>query len=239
MVTYSSSKSRITYIVPFGYYVLLILLAGFALRLYRLGADSLWYDETVSAYLAAQPVVDLVGHTARDIHPPGYYLLLHFWAAAAGQSEFALAFFSLIFGVLLIALTYRLARLLTTPNTAMWAALLVAVSPYHLWYSQEVRMYTLGAALGIAATYCALRAITSPDNFRNLWGLSHRFWLGYILCAALGLYTLYYFAFLLVILNLVFIACLLKTTKINLRQHLPLPQAQGSAALYSQPTFWL
>ncbi|MFN8458736.1 MAG: glycosyltransferase family 39 protein [Anaerolineae bacterium] len=175
-------------------------LAGFALRLYRLGVDSLWYDETVSAFLATESIPDLIAHTARDIHPPGYYLLLHVWARLTGHSEFALAFFSLVFGMLLIPLTYRLARCLTgTPMIAAWAALLVAVSPYNIWYSQEVRMYTLGAALGLAAAYCLWRGLTTQSP-----GYSHH-WLGYFLAATPGLYTLYYFAFLLLILNLIFL----------------------------------
>ena len=53
------------------------LLLGFALRLVRLGAESLWYDETVSVVLARKSIPDLIAHTAGDIHPPGYYLLLH------------------------------------------------------------------------------------------------------------------------------------------------------------------
>ncbi|MGH2544079.1 MAG: glycosyltransferase family 39 protein, partial [Ardenticatenaceae bacterium] len=49
------------------------LLAAFALRLQQLGAQSLWYDETISAHLAAQSLGALIAHTARDIHPPLYY----------------------------------------------------------------------------------------------------------------------------------------------------------------------
>jgi mannosyltransferase len=135
---------------------LIILMGGFALRLYQLGAQSLWYDETVSAYLASKSIPELIAHTAGDIHPPGYYLLLHLWTRLAGSSEFALAFFSLFFGVLLIPLTYSLARRLMGRTVALWSALLVAVSPYNLWYSQEVRMYTLGAALGLVALWCTL-----------------------------------------------------------------------------------
>ncbi|MCB0226450.1 MAG: hypothetical protein KDI02_22345, partial [Anaerolineae bacterium] len=71
--------------------LLLLLTGGFALRLYRLGEQSLWYDETVSAFLAGQSIPALIAHTARDIHPPGYYLLLHGWATLAGNSEFSLA----------------------------------------------------------------------------------------------------------------------------------------------------
>ena len=87
-----------------------ILLLAFGLRVVRLGAESLWYDETVSAYLAGQRLPDLVAHTARDIHPPGYYLLLHGWSRLAGDSDMALAYSSLFFGVLLAALAYRLGR---------------------------------------------------------------------------------------------------------------------------------
>ncbi|MCB0214178.1 MAG: glycosyltransferase family 39 protein [Anaerolineae bacterium] len=177
-------RSRVT--------ILAIMAGGFAVRLYQLGRQSLWYDETVSAFLANQTAIDLIAHTARDIHPPGYYLSLHGWTVLVGSDTFSLAFFSAGFGLLLIPLTYSLARLLGGETVALWSALLVAVSPYHIWYSQEVRMYTLGAALGMAAAYCLVKAVRE-DRIQN--------WLGYALAATGGLYTLYYFAFLLVVIN--------------------------------------
>src|SRR5512140_2372016 len=118
-----------------------LLLAGFALRLYHLGAASLWYDETVSLYLARQDLVSLTTHTAGDIHPPFYYYLLHVWGSLAGWSDFSSAFLSLVFGILLVALTYRIGREWFDRQTGFLAAFLVALSPYNLWYSQEVRMY--------------------------------------------------------------------------------------------------
>ncbi len=189
---------------------LIIITGGFALRLYRLGAGSLWYDETVSAYLASKSIPDLIAHTARDIHPPGYYLLLHVWARLAGDSEFALAFFSLIFGLLLIPLTYTLARRLLGQTVALWSALLVATSPYNLWYSQEVRMYTLGAALGLVTLWFALKMASQPRAGTVRagpvpGGREPANWhgaVGYALAATTGLYVLYYFGFLLATLNL-------------------------------------
>jgi hypothetical protein len=199
-------------------YLLVLVLLGMGLRLYRLGADSLWYDETVSAYLASLSAAELIAHTARDIHPPGYYLLLRAWSLVAGRTEFALAYFSLFWGVLLIPLTVRLARYLTTGPVASWAALLLAISPFNVWYSQEVRMYTLGAMFGLVATTCLLRAVA---------GHSSRFWLGYSLAAAAGLYSLYYFAFLLITINVY----------IMLRGLSPDPSAAlaGSAKALRQP----
>ena len=182
----------------------LFILLGFAIRLYKLGDQSLWYDETVSAFLAGQSPLELITHTARDIHPPGYYLLLHYWANVAGNSEFALAFFSLFFGVLIIPLTYSVARYLVSSNVALWATLLVVISPFNIWYSQEVRMYTLGAALGLVATFCVISAYSAPLS------MARRYWIGYAVASVIGLYTLYYFAFLLIVLNLFLLVYMLR-----------------------------
>lgn len=178
-----------------------ILLLAFALRLYRLGYQSIWYDEGVSIHLARKSLAALTAHTAGDIHPPFYYYLLHFWIKAAGSSEFAVAFLSVTFGLLLIPLVYRIGRHLCNPIVGSLAALLVAISPYNLWYSQEMRMYTLGASLGLISLYSLLRLLAPPES--RTQNMECRVcWVGYILSAALGLYTLYYFAFLLVFLNL-------------------------------------
>jgi uncharacterized membrane protein len=183
------SRSSIIRAAPF-----LILLGGLALRLYNLGAESLWYDETVSLLLARDSLAELIRHTAGDIHPPLYYLLLHFWGQAAGWSEFSSAFFSLWFGVLLIAIVHRVAReMIAFPGwgstaVAAIAAFLIAISPYNVAYSQEVRMYTLGATLGLASVYFMLRMLQAG----KIWS-GHL--IAYVLVTTLGIYTLYYFIF--------------------------------------------
>ena len=194
----------------------LILLAGAALRLYRLGADSLWYDETVSTFLAGSRVAELLRHTAGDIHPPGYYILLRGWLVLMGYPtghadahgiglEFAAAFFSLFFGILLIALVYALARRVANRQVGLIAALLVALSPYNVWYSQEVRMYTLGAALGVVVVYALARLARTCRRHGKLQTGKRQsvfWWAVYAIAAAAGMYTLYYFIFLLIPLNL-------------------------------------
>jgi mannosyltransferase len=187
------------------------MLLAFALRLYRLGYQSIWYDEGVSIHLATKDLVALTRHTAGDIHPPLYYYLLHFWILAAGQTEFAVAFLSVFFGVLITPLAYRLARGLYDVRVGLLTAILVAISPFNLWYSQEIRMYTLGAFLGLVSLWSIVRltrlqapASAGPGDkapsrspMRTLI-----LWLGYVLSATAGLYTLYYFAFLLLFENL-------------------------------------
>ncbi len=178
------SRRQLSRVLPF-----LVILGAFALRLYRLGLQSLWYDETVSLLLARSDLAELTRHTAGDIHPPLYYYLLHFWGQLAGWSEFSAAFFSLFFGVLLVAAIYRVAREWLSPGVALAAALLATVSPYNLWYSQEVRMYTLGALLGLGSMFFFLRMLRAPR-------LLGRDLIAYVLLTAGGIYTLYYFVFL-------------------------------------------
>lgn len=165
------------------------VLIAFGLRTYRLGAQSLWYDEGVSLLLAGKPLAALIAHTARDIHPPLYYLLLHVWLGFAGRTEFAAAFFSVVFGVLLVTFCFRLAASLYGGRTALFTALVVAASPYNLWYSQEVRMYTLGATLALLATWLLTLMLHGETRARMWWA--------YVAVCVLGMYALYYFAFLL------------------------------------------
>jgi len=182
------------------------ILVGFALRLFHLGAESLWYDETVSVHLARLPLANMLAHTAGDIHPPGYYALLHFWQQLTAPSlahglEFLFAWPSLMAGVVILALTYALGRRLFDARTGLVALWLAAVNPFQLWYSQEVRMYTVGAALALLALWAALRVL---DRRRTtLWLVV------YAVSAAAGLYTLYYFAFWLVAVNIVTLVLLL------------------------------
>lgn len=174
------------------------ILLGFALRLFHLGAESLWYDETVSVHLARQPVSAMLAHTAGDIHPPGYYLLLHAWQQIASPTlahglEFLYAWPSVVAGMLILVLTYALGRRLFDARTGLVALWLAALNPFQLWYSQEVRMYTVGAALALLTLWATLRVL---DRQRP------RVWLAvYAVSAAAGLYTLYYFAFWLVAVN--------------------------------------
>jgi|AMFO01.1.fsa_nt_gi Predicted membrane protein len=126
------------------------LLVFFALFLFRLDAQSLWYDEAVSARLAAMSAPDLVRWTANDIQPPLYYLLLHLWTSLAGNSEWALRFVSAWWGLLAVALAYVLAHRLTHSEIASLGAMcLLGFAPWLLYYSQEARMYTMLVTLGM------------------------------------------------------------------------------------------
>jgi len=97
-------------------------------------------------------VAGLLGAMIRQ-NGPLYYFLLRGWVALAGHTEYAMRFFSLLFGVLCVPLTAALGTRLLGRTAATFAAALMAASPYMVWYGQEVKMYTLVPALVLLALY--------------------------------------------------------------------------------------
>ncbi len=207
----------------FRLFLLLALLLAFALRVHDLGDQSLWYDEAVTAQVAQQGLAELARWTADDIQPPLYYAILAPWTRAAGLSEWALRFPSAFFGVLMVVLAYVLGRRLFGRIAGVLAALLAALHPLWLYYSQEARMYTLLAALGMLAGYALLRVLYRQIDYpksRLIW------WSTLVLAAIALLYTHYFAAFLLGAFALYFIIALLTQRSLARRRLL----IEGAAA---------
>lgn len=176
----------------------LILLVGLAVRLYRLDAQSIWYDEGWSIELAHEaPGRALVRlQEFADPHPPGYYLLLIAWGRLVGQSIWALRALSVLLGVLTLVALYGAGHLLFDRATGLLAALFLAVAPAHIVYSQEMRMYTLltaclAALLGLFYRY---------GSGQMVWKARH--WAALIALESLALYTHFFAVFALAAMNL-------------------------------------
>jgi 4-amino-4-deoxy-L-arabinose transferase-like glycosyltransferase len=88
-------------------------LAAFLLRTPQLDVQSLWRDEVDVIRLAVQPLPQLIrGMTQVGHNGPLYYLLMRGWLGLAGDSEFALRYFALCFGILSVPLIYQAGKLL-------------------------------------------------------------------------------------------------------------------------------
>jgi hypothetical protein len=137
-----------------------LVLLAFLLRAATLDVQSMWRDEVDALRFATSPWSEMLANFTRPgWNGPLYYLLLRGWIAGAGTSEFALRFFSLCLGVLCVPLMVVLGRQLFSLSVGLISALLVATSPYLVWYSQEVKMYTLVSMLGLLAIYGLCRAL--------------------------------------------------------------------------------
>ena len=173
-----------------------LILAAFALRMYRLAQQPLSWDEGWSIGLSTLGWAEINGITALDVHPPLYYDVLKVWLSL-GRHQVLMRFLSVFAGVVTVPIGYATGRMWTRSAGAgerqgpvgTLAATVITLSPFLLYYSQVVRMFSLCAALTLLATYCLLKAIDT-GRFGS--------YVVFVLSATAALYTFYYTAFVLV-----------------------------------------
>ena len=183
---------------------LVFILLAFARVVYRLDANNLWWDESLSLQRAEQawlPLLrgDLVMRdafstlTTTDQHPFFFFAVLGLLMRGAGISEIVLRYPSVMGVTLLVPSIWVLSRLLTRrgvlpSTTAIWAIGFAALHPFFLWFGQEARPYALWAMLGVLSSYLLLRCAEQPQPTRGLI-------IGYMAVTLMFLTTHYYAVF--------------------------------------------
>jgi len=133
----------------------IIVAVGALLRIYRCDALSLWLDEGITVHVSRQPWVTVLGfHGAYETHPPLYFILVKVTALLVPELH-AGRVVSIVAGTVTIPVVYSLAARVLGTRPALVAGAVLAISPLHIWYSQEARMYALGALL-VTMSYLAL-----------------------------------------------------------------------------------
>ena len=128
------------------------MLVAVVVRLHGLGAPNLWLDEANSWYVAHLSWAQLSTNLRTSPVGPVYFVALKLWMDVFGTSEAALRAPSLLASVILVPLVYALGVRTVSMRAARVAAALTALSPLHLYFAQEARMYMLLALLAAAST---------------------------------------------------------------------------------------
>src|SRR5439155_15824575 len=123
--------------------VALATAVGLALRLFRLGHQSLWIDELFTWISAAIHQPFGLKDWLENLHGPLYGAIVHYWGSLAGDSEWAMRFPSAVLGALSVPACAWLAARWLGRETAVPAAWLAAGSPFLVWYGQEARNYAM------------------------------------------------------------------------------------------------
>lgn len=150
-----------------------IVLLGGVLRLYHMNALSLWVDEGLTVIDARLPWPTVLGFgRIYSPHPPLYFALVKLLSSLCSELV-AGRLLSVVAGTLTIAVVYRLVAGLVHPAAGLVAGLVLAVSPLHIWYSQEARPYAL-AVLLVALSYLALMEVIHDGHraWTLVYGLS-------------------------------------------------------------------
>ena len=151
--------------------------------------SSLRLDEAQSLFQTNRDIAGMFKLVAQDVHVPLYHTLLHFWLLLFGQDIFTARLLSLGFFVGTILMTYVLATYaLGRRSIGLFAAFLVTISPFMNWYGAEARMYTMLAFLSVLHIFFFVKIMRSSGSLRWVW---------WTLTGILGIYTHYFFVFVL------------------------------------------
>ncbi len=152
LVTKNQSKFDVWLVAP--------ILAAISFHLFRLDSAPLWFDETLTASWIAAPWNEMLGVVLTDNHLPLYFVLLKAWTYVAGDSVYALRFFSVPFSCATVLVIAFVATTLSGRTAGRWAAWLAAISPYLLHHGQEARMYSLLGFLAAVNVWLVARFVS-------------------------------------------------------------------------------
>jgi len=190
-----------------------VFLLGFALRVYRADHQEIWGDEGIKLEVVHHDFARVLDPAA-EFHPRLFHLFLFFWHRIFDFNVFGLRMLPALLGVLGLPALYVLARRLFASRTAgLVASSLLALSPFHISYSQDLTMYSLLFLTMTLSFYFLVRALDdrphrSPIVFaanqasfvrpvRPFW-----FWAGYVTFSILAVHAHYYAAFALIAQNI-------------------------------------
>lgn len=176
--------------------ITLIVLLGGALRLFEIGQKTVWLDEAFSIWVANHSLLDIWWWLVRiDQHPPLYYTILSLWQQIFGDLQGTVRTLSALFSTGAIIFLYAGVRRLIGPWEALIAAFILAISPFHVNFAQETRMYAL-LTLTVAAAFYFLSVILTSEPSEARKGTRERAgtvprwaWLGYAISQAAVMLT--------------------------------------------------
>lgn len=178
--TVSTSSGRLLRLQPL--LVLLLMMAALVLQFAGAAQKSYWEDEAWTATHAVKSPAEIALATARDRHPPLYFVTAGAWSRVFGVGEVGLRSLSIAFTLASLGLVYWLAQRISGQNAALMALALLAFSPLLLTYGHTARYYSMAMLLSLGLVSATLKYLDT----RNLAYLGV-----YVLLGAALLYTSY------------------------------------------------
>ena len=141
------------------YLLLVLLFVGILLRIYDLGEQNYWLDELITLKVA-KGSLDSIFLGPR---PPLYLIFAHFWFENFGISENVTRLLSIIFGASSIVMIYIIGKSLFNQKVGVLSAFFMSVSKFQIYYSQELRYYSLYELLTLISFYFYIRFLNSKS----------------------------------------------------------------------------
>lgn len=169
----------------------LIIMFALLLRLPLLDG-SFWLDEAAQFLESARPLSEQL-NIIPDFQPPLLHLILHFATYLSSTEWWLRLIGSVIPSLIALLATHKLGKKMFDNATANLSCLLLATSSFHIFFSQELRPYSLAAMWASLAFLLLYKQVTSNEH-----SLKFSYWLPITVVNTLGIYTSYLYPFVIV-----------------------------------------
>ncbi len=178
--------------------VLTLIALGSFFRLFHLDRLSYWYDELFAIVASSKSFTGFVETMMTETNPPLFQFLLWIWIQVFGNSQFSGRLFVASLSIVSLPLLFRFAYLNSNRHVALSFLTFLVFSSGAIYYSQEVRSYTLLILFSGVAYFIWLGILKGSNAKKTLF----LFFLVSLLCS----FT-HYFGF--IIINLMWLYLLL------------------------------
>ena len=155
--------------------LILIILLGLALRLWNLNKpEGLWNDEyiTYSISMLKFPF-DFFDGIRTNCHAPLHYFYLKLWMMIFKNSDFMLRLSSLVPNILGCVVMYHVGKNYQTKfhsiQIGLACALIASISSFLIYFSQEVRIYSMIFFLSSLILLYSIKMFEAPSRKNAAW----------------------------------------------------------------------
>jgi hypothetical protein len=164
-----------------------------ALLLYTAQKINISEDETYTLNTTSRNLQGVINQSYNfEFQLPGYFIFLSFWRLISSGIIFAKLFSILSIGIATIYL-YKLSNLFEQKKASLWIVIIFLLNPFSVWAALEIRLYAFAILLSTLIIYTFYLYV-----FQNRKKALYLF----LICALIGVYTQYFFVFLIFVLAL-------------------------------------
>ena len=164
-------------------------ISNFLVTFFYASGLNVWGDEAFSIQATKLSYLRMIELTAKDVHPPLYYIFLKFWTGLFGYQEMTLRLMSMLFMFLAVVTLVLISYRYFNKKASIITGALLSLSPFAIRIGLEIRMYSM------AFLFCTL-FLWAYLEYRN--SKKNIFWLLMSIFGALSIYTHYYSVFMII-----------------------------------------
>jgi len=147
--------------------LIIVILIAILLRIVNIVSEQIWSDEAISIYISSSSYNDFWVIVINDIHPPLYYILLRGWIFILGDSVFSCRLLSVCFSILILPFLYFIGKELKNTKFGLILLFLYSISPFSIYYANEIRSYSLLHFLFTVNLFIAIKILKTPNMTKN------------------------------------------------------------------------